>query len=413
MRAQDKVLLALKGRRPNHTLPRELYVDEDAFRVDLESLHYREWLFVGHDCELRQPGDYITLQVGDYPVVVVRSNDGTIRAFHNTCRHRGSRICSAAKGSAVRLVCPYHNWSYGLDGRLLFARDQAKPFDAKALGLKPISCESAAGYVWICLSAEPPDFRAFRATMEPYFAPHNIANAKVAYESTIVENGNWKLVWENNRECYHCLPNHPELCRTFPEAPTVTGVDGGADDPEIAAHCARMEGIGLPSRFVMAQDGAWRLARMPLIEGNESYTMSGKVAVGKPLSAGVTDREIGTLLMFNYPSMWNHVLGDHAVTFRVLPIGPKQTVVTTKWLVNADAVEGVDYNLQELTEVWNATNDQDRRIVEENQIGVSSPAFEPGPYNLVHEDGVVQFVDWYAQAMERALTEPRARAHVA
>jgi len=164
---------------------------------------------------------------------------------------------------------------------------------------------------------------------------------------------------------------------------------------------------------VMAQDGAWRLARMPLIEGNESYTMSGKVAVGKPLSAGVTDREIGTLLMFNYPSMWNHVLGDHAVTFRVLPIGPKQTVVTTKWLVNADAVEGVDYNLQELTEVWNATNDQDRRIVEENQIGVSSPAFEPGPYNLVHEDGVVQFVDWYAQAMERALTEPRARAHVA
>jgi Rieske 2Fe-2S family protein len=149
MRAHEKVLLALKGRRPNHTLPREFYVGDEVYQTDLEMLHYREWMFAGHDCELQKPGDYITFQIGDYPVLVVRSGDGAIRAFHNTCRHRGSRICSAEKGSAVRLVCPYHNWSYGLDGRLLFARDQAKPFDAKALGLKPIACESAAGYMFI------------------------------------------------------------------------------------------------------------------------------------------------------------------------------------------------------------------------------------------------------------------------
>ena len=413
MRVQDETLLALKSRRPGHTLPRAFYAEEDIYRLDLEKIFYAEWLFIGHDCEMPLPGDYITAQIGDYPVLVVRGRDGALRAFHNSCRHRGSRICSAEKGSSVRLVCPYHNWSYDLDGRLLFARDTAKPFDAKTLGLKPISCESANGYVFVCLAKEPPDFEAFRTAMTPFFAPHRLDRAKVAFESTILEQGNWKLVWENNRECYHCAPNHPELCVSFPEAPTVTGVSGAGDDPVIAAHWARLEAGGLPSGFEISPDGQWRLTRMPLVEGTSSYTMSGKPAVKRPLSDAVKAEEIGALLTFNYPSMWNHVLGDHAVSFRVLPAGPRQTYVTTRWLVHADAVEGVDYKLDELVEVWNATNDQDRRIVEENQIGVSSPAFEPGPYNVLHEGGVMQFVDWYASAMERALTGAGGRSAVA
>jgi Rieske 2Fe-2S family protein len=106
-----------------------------------------------------------------------------------------------------------------------------------------------------------------------------------------------------------------------------------------------------------------------------SYTMSGKAAVRRPLSDSVSEPNIGSLLLFHYPTTWNHILGDHAISFRVLPLGPMQTQVTTKWLVHRDAVEGVDYTREELTTVWNATNDQDRRIVEENQRGVSSPAF--------------------------------------
>ncbi len=119
------------------------------------------------------------------------------------------------------------------------------------------------------------------------------------------------------------------------------------------------------------------------------------------------------MLLFHYPSTWNHLLSDHAVTFRVLPLGPKQTQVTTKWLVHRDAVEGVDYSMDELTAVWIATNDQDRRIVEENQRGVSSPAYEPGPYSPVHEDGVMQFVEWYCSTTERALTAGQTRPQAA
>jgi Rieske 2Fe-2S family protein len=239
--------------------------------------------------------------------------------------------------------------------------------------------------------------------VEPYLVPHRLGEAKVAVENTIIENGNWKLVWENNRECYHCAANHPELCRTYPEDPTVTGVDGARDDPGIQASWQRWEAAGLPSHFEIAADGQYRATRMPLLREAESYTMSGKAAVRHRLSDAVVEPRIGTMLLFHYPTTWNHVMGDHAISFRVLPVGPGQTQVTTKWLVHKDAVAGVDYDIDELTKVWNATNVQDQRIVEENQLGVNSPAFEPGPYSTVHEDGVMQFLDWYAGALERGL----------
>ena len=409
MTTQAELVARLRGRRPGHTLPREFYNDPEIYRADLDAIFHAQWLFAGHDAEIPAIGDYFTISAGEYPVIVVRGRDGEIRAFHNTCRHRGSRICSAARGSSVRLVCPYHNWSYDLDGRLLFARDMGKPFDPAPLGLKPVACETAGGYIFVCVAANPPDFEGFRRAMTPYFERHRLAQAKLAHETTTIENGNWKLVWENNRECYHCSPNHPELCRTFPESPTVAGVAGALADPEIAAHFERMEKLGLPSRFQLSAQGDYRLARMPLIPGVLSYTMSGQAAVKRPLSDDIAEPSLGTLMLFNYPSTWNHVLADHAVTFRVTPLGPTQTAVTTKWLVHKDAVEGVDYTIDELIHVWDATNDQDRRIVEENQIGVNSPAYEPGPYSPVQEGGVVQFIDWYAGAMERAL-ERRARA---
>jgi Rieske 2Fe-2S family protein len=141
--------------------------------------------------------------------------------------------------------------------------------------------------------------------------------------------------------------------------------------------------------------------------------MSGRKAVQMRLSDQVNMDRIGTLLLFHYPTTWNHVLSDHAVTFRVLPISATETAVTTKWLVHKDAVEGIDYRLDELTHVWTETNDQDRQIVEENAFGVQSPAYEPGPYSEVHEGGVAQFVEWYANFMEKRLTGKPALRSVA
>ncbi|MCX2697821.1 aromatic ring-hydroxylating oxygenase subunit alpha [Ochrobactrum chromiisoli] len=410
MDVRNEMLGLLTGRDPNFSLEQKFYTDPDFYKLDLENVFYRDWLFVGHDCELPKTGSYMTVQVGAYPVVIVRDAQGGIRAFHNSCRHRGSRICSAEKGTAAKLVCPYHQWTYELDGRLLFARQVGPDFKPADYGLKQVHCESVAGYIYICVADEAPDFNSFRSLVEPYLAPHNIKEAKVAFESSIIEKGNWKLVWENNRECYHCAANHPELCRTYPEAPSATGVQGVMEDPEINQLWKNCATIGLPAQFTMSDDGRYRITRIPLLRDAVSYTMSGKPAVKKPLSDKVAgNTNIGAMLLFNYPSTWNHLMADHAISFRVLPISAEETMVTTKWLVHKDAVEGVDYDLNELTHVWLQTNDQDRQIVEENAVGIRSPAYQPGPYSVEHEGGVMQFLEWYTNTVTPRLKGETAK----
>jgi glycine betaine catabolism A len=398
--AQERMLEQLRTRRRGYSLPRAFYSDPAYFQLDMENIYYREWLFAGHDCEVAKPGDFFTVEVGEYSIIVLRKDDGEIVALHNTCRHRGSRICLTEYGSAgKRLICPYHQWTYYPDGRLATARHMSREVATEELGLKAAHCESVAGCLFICL--------AETSHVEPYLLPHRLREAKVALKQTIVEKGNWKLVWENNRECYHCAVNHPELCLTYPEKPTATGVNETPDDPEILAHWERCEAAGLPSRFKIAESGQYRTARMPLLGESVSYTMDGNTAVAVPLCRSVTEPKIGTMLMFHYPTMWNHILGDHAVTFRVLPLSATETQLTTKWLVNKDAVEGVHYDLTRMSEVWVATNNQDRKIVQNNQLGILSPAYEPGPYSLEHEGGVMQFVDWYSNSMGGRLERVR------
>ncbi|MCG7575101.1 aromatic ring-hydroxylating dioxygenase subunit alpha [Phaeobacter sp. CNT1-3] len=393
----------LARRTPGHALEQAFYTDEAVYQADLEAIHYREWLFAIAACELEKAGSYVTHKVGEYRVIIVRGADGEIRAFHNTCRHRGSIICKAAKGHAPKLVCPYHQWTYELDGSLLWARDMGPEFDPTKHGLKTVHCRELAGLVYICLADEAPDFDTFANIARPYLEAHDLGNAKVAFESSIVENGNWKLVWENNRECYHCGGNHPSLCRTYPDDPSVTGIGEGGETPaHLQAHFDRCEAAGVASNFYLHDDGQFRVARMPLKEGAESYTMDGKAAVRRWLGR-VPFADAGALLQFHYPTTWNHFLADHSIVFRVTPISATETEVTTKWLVHKDAVEGVDYDLKRLTEVWMATNDEDRRVVEDNQQGINSPSYTPGPYSPLQESGVLQFVEWYcAKLAERA-----------
>ena len=399
----------LVHRRPAHSLERDFYVSPEIFQQDLHQIFYKEWLFAIPAAQLRKTGEYARIKIGAYDVILVKGNDGEIRAFHNTCRHRGSILCKASHGKVAKLVCPYHTWTYDLDGSLLWARDMGPDFDPGAHRLHGVHTRDLCGLIYICLADEAPDFDAFAATARPYLAVHDLHRAKVAHKSSIIEQGNWKLVWENNRECYHCLRNHPELCKSFPLDPEIAGVSAdGTFSPSLLAHFDRCEAAGAPAHFILSHDGQYRLARMPLEAPAVSYTMDGKAAVRRNLGR-VSLPDAGSLLQFHYPSTWNHFLPDISLTFRVTPISATETEVTTTWLVHEDAVEGVDYDLERLTKVWIATNDQDRSIVEDNQRGIFSPAYTPGPYSPSWESGVIQFVDWYADAMTRAQA-PKALA---
>ncbi|WP_300534413.1 aromatic ring-hydroxylating dioxygenase subunit alpha [uncultured Mameliella sp.] len=400
----------LDRRTSGFSLERPFYTDAGIFDAELTSIFYREWLFALPACQLEKTGSYMRLTVGAYDVIVVKGADGAIRAFHNSCRHRGSILCEASQGQVAKLVCPYHQWTYELDGSLIWARSMGPDFDASKWGLRPVHLREVCGLVFICLADTPPDFDSFAELVRPYLEIHDLHRAKVAHTTTITEKGNWKLVWENNRECYHCGGAHPSLCQSFPIDPETGGVtaDGGAS-PKLQAHFDKCAAAGAPAQFRMEGDGQYRVARMPLNEGAVSYTLTGQPAVRRPLCR-VSIPDAGALLFFHYPSSWCHFLPDHSLTFRVTPIGPQETQVTTTWLVDRDAVEGVDYDLQTLTEVWLHTNDEDRRIVEANQLGINSPAYSPGPYSPVEETGVIQFVDWYAVTMSKALAPRKVAA---
>ena len=155
------------------------------------------------------------MDVGRHSVIIVRDDDERVRAFRNVCRHRGSRILDEERGSVGNLVCPYHHWTYSVDGCLLHAENQPPTLDRGRFGLKPVHVRSVGGLVFICLADEPPaDFDDVAARLEPYLAPYGLRQAKVAHQVDVIEDGNWKLVMENNRECYHC-DGHPELVSAY------------------------------------------------------------------------------------------------------------------------------------------------------------------------------------------------------
>ena len=391
------VLRHLSAYRSGHSLPQAFYTSDALFEADLDAVFGVEWLFACNESEVRAPGDYLTLEIGRDSIIVVRGRDGEVRAFHNVCRHRGSRVCLEERGHANRLVCPYHQWVYELDGTLRNARQMPADFDKLDYGLKPVRVETICGLVYISLADDPPDLSRYREAITPFLAPHQPWRTRVAHAETIIEEANWKLVIENNRECYHCAAGHPELLVTFHETPLAGDAKGEARFREMMApKAARWDALDLPYE---AADGGdeFRCVRLPLNEGALSFTMDGRLACGK-LLGDLADPDLGSVRMFRAPNNWNHFLADHILHFRVTPIAPDRTAVRTTWLVHEDAVEGVDYEVERLVHVWRETNAQDARLAATNHLGVASRAYEPGPY-APSEAMLTQFADWYARRL--------------
>ena len=213
-----RVLDLLGGSTADYTLPQAFYTDPDLYEFDVSAVFTRSWLLIGFEAELPDPGSYLAVTIGRNPIVIVRGRDRVVRAFHNTCRHRGAQICADGHGRNPKLVCPYHKWTYELDGRLIGAIRMPGDFRLEEHALGAVRVELLAGCIYVALSDEAPDFSPFRAAAAPLLAPYKMTDAKLAFESTLVEKANWKLVMENARECYHCAACHPELKRSFPVA---------------------------------------------------------------------------------------------------------------------------------------------------------------------------------------------------
>ena len=409
LQEQDRARLAewIGKRRIGFSLPADFFTTAEAYRAD-EQIFRRNWIYAGATAELAEPGSFFTLTVFGDPIVVLRSLDGSIRAFHNVCRHHGAKICLEERGQARRLRCTYHHWSYHLDGSLAVARGMPAGFDGAEYPLKQVAVEIVQGMIFICLAQDPPDISDFRAAASPYLAPHAAGRTKVAHRSTIIERANWKLVIENNRECYHCPGNHPEFLTASYDVtlPGDTRVDQ-AFAANLASHQAEWDAMELA--HLDAGGGIhYRCIRLPLKPGFHSFTLDGEPGCRKLLGDLATPR-LGSLRMFRPPNSWNHYLADHIINFRVIPLSPNETAVQTIWLVHEDAEEGVDYDVERLTKVWIKTNDQDRRLVEMNQEAIASSAYEPGPQSE-EEFLVADFQDWYFAELAAIVDCPPAQS---
>ncbi len=401
-------LSELIARRPaGHCLETDFYTRPDIFETDMALIFGQHWIYVGVEPDVPEPGDVFVVDIGKTSILIVRDDDEQIRAYHNVCRHRGARLVDGPHASVGNLVCRYHAWTYNLEGDLIFADHMGEDFDKSCRGLKPVHLRSVAGLLFICLSDSPPaDIEAMAAAMTPYLEQHDIPNTKIAHSVDLIEHGNWKVTMENNRECYHCGANHPEL--TIPLFAYGFGFSPKTLDEDELEQAKRYEDLvkdahnrweasGLPSREIehlADRATGFRTERLPIDQSGQSQTMDTTVAC-KKLLGKINDPALGGLSFWTQPNSWHHFMSDHIVTFSVIPVSPTETLLRTRWLVHKDAVEGVDYDKTKLTEVWIATNKQDAHLVEVTQSGLISPAYEPGPYSPYTEGLVEKFCQWY------------------
>ena len=393
----------IASRKSGFTLPAPFYLDPEVYARDVELIFDRHWIYVGVEAEIAEPGDFFTVEIGSDSILIVRDDDLTVRAFHNVCRHRGARLRPAGHGIVGNLVCPYHQWTYNLRGELIHNPHMGEGFERCRFNLKPVRLETLAGLLFICLNPEPPaDFDDLRRALTPYIAPHDLGNCKVAFQTDLIEAGNWKLTMENNRECNHCQANHPEL--TVPLLEFGFGYQPSPDNRAqvqqfnqlLASEHARWQACGLPSAEIERLNAitGYRAVRLPIAQSGESQTIDTRIASRKLLGQ-LPQAALGGLSVWTQPNSWHHFMSDHVVSFSVLPLAPDRTLLRTRWLVHKDAQEGVDYQVDRLSSVWTATNSQDGALVERAHQGIASPAYEPGPYSPFTEGLVDGFCGWY------------------
>jgi Rieske 2Fe-2S family protein len=388
--------------RIGYSLDRKFYCDDAVFEADMERVISRKWIVAGHVDRVRNKGDYFLYKVGNESIIIVRSDESTINAFYNVCRHRGSLICTKPEGRVARLTCGYHAWSYGLDGALLAARLMPEDFSKKDNALQRCHIRVFYGFIFINLSDEAPvDFDAAFADLAPYLDFHGFADAKIAYAQSYPTTANWKLIVENFVECYHCAPAHPEFCSMHPPEALIAfgaGPSSGPADavekylPTLKAWEARAASLGRPIGTV--DDGPESshlrlLLQRTIREGYDSETQDGRPAsslMGKRLAF-----DQGRMYLSFSPFTQLVATNDFAVLFLFTPRSTLHTDVDLYWLVDGGASE---VDVTRMIWGWDETTKQDKEITENNQAGILSKHYRPGRYSE-HERRVVTFQQWY------------------
>jgi phenylpropionate dioxygenase-like ring-hydroxylating dioxygenase large terminal subunit len=309
------------------------------------------------------------------------------------CSHRGSRICLEAEGRTSKFVCPYHAWSFNLDGTFLAARQLPAGVDRTELGLRRIHVQVVEGLIHLCFADQPPDFEPVAADIRIFYGPHGFPQAKIAVRTAFVLRANWKIAAENFFECYHCLPTHPELAKVMSY---VRAGDSAPLAEERRSYTLKWEqrarDLGHVTGANKRSDGACHtVCRIPIREGFLTQSKDGQPVA--PLMGSFRAYDGGVTGMQFYPINWFVGNNDYAMLVRFTPLALQETEAEITWLVHPDAVEGRDYDREAITWLWGNTMREDQKITEDNQVGVNSRFYRPGPH--CRDELLDEFLQWY------------------
>jgi len=379
------------------SLERRYYTSPEIFDLELERVISSQWILFAHVSEIQDARDVLVKQLGTESILVTRDDDGALHGFFNVCRHRGSQICDSSAHGVRRLLCPYHQWAYGLDGRLLAAPDMGEglKIDREKLGLKKVHLEVWRGFIYVAFGPEAPrhSIADSVAEVDRHFEVFDLECLRLAHHITYDVHCNWKLLVENFLECYHCPGSHPELCKVM----TIP-------DPEKVHDDIPLVPTSRPSMGTV-------LAVRPARGAAASYTLSGAPASSRLLGRVAEQPKSPPNAVFTlYPTVsYVGTNPDYVMTHRMLPVAPDRTMMICDWFVRADAQEGRDYKVEDVIALWDLTNRQDIELSERNQRGVNSRSYVPGPHSHKQEPWLRDALALYADLMGDSQLQSRLK----
>ena len=355
------------------TLPQRYYTSMDIFEREKEKIFKQGWMCVGHQSRIPNAGEYFLANILEESIIVLRDKQDQIRAFYNVCRHRGTRICEETEGRFGNSIqCSYHAWTYGLDGKLIGApfMKELDGFRWEDFPLRAVPIHIWEGFIFIHLSMDAPEpFEKMYAPMLNRLERWNVGSLKVHTREVYDARTNWKYVFQNFNECYHCPTIHPILNK-------YTNYTSAEND---------------------LVDGSM-LGGFMNITGGDSMTMSGKMC-GLPLgdlSTGIEKRGFYYTML---PNLLINIHPDYLMYHILLPVDTGRTTIVSEWLFNPESFDEPDFRPDEAVEFWHKTNLEDWHVCELSQQGVSSQGYTPGWYSP-RESLLAAFDREYLRIME-------------
>ncbi|MEL7451427.1 MAG: aromatic ring-hydroxylating dioxygenase subunit alpha [Pseudomonadota bacterium] len=355
------------------TLPAAFYTSPAVLQIEQKALFPAMWLCIGREEDAANPGDFFTVDIGDERILVVRGKDAVVRAFFNVCRHRGARLVDEPCGQGrTRLSCPYHAWTYGLDGKLVAAPFMEGQIALDEFPLLDVRLDTWGGFLFVNLDGAAPALDEYLADL-PDIARYKLNTLRRGHRIRYQLNANWKIVCENYSECYHCALVHPQLNRLSPFVN-----EGG-----------------------LLKGNCFNGGPMELREGVGTLSTTGEPR--HPPIAGLTEEDHRLVHYFViYPNLLLGLHPDYVLVHTAMPQSAGRTRVVCDWLFTEEALAEPDFDPSEAVDFWDVTNRQDWGLCERVQRGAGSRAYRPGPYQQT-EACVHEFDRWYAEAMSALL----------